>query len=606
LAGGQIKCKCSQTLTLKLLSTGQFHGQRRPFSCEYAENWLSPDEIVAIDQQVELAIPKADFGIYPRNIAIVHLLMAYEDHARLYLPQLLAKNRSDYQIGLKLAQDSMHFAMDWIFQFAKENANRPNFAPNSDLYFKMSSLRREAESYSRVFDYLSHLRRGWSSARRDENGIIRIKALDPSIDRAEVFDIVSQLEHHSEAIREPGRSTVLTTMEPRQLLQLVNARKTAEGKVAYDAPKQLIEQIKIDLNTLTNPLWEMESSWDLGGYCIQEFRQFWISLLAIVLLHDYICMISGLINVTGGALDSLVLIANRDRWTRRLASVADLDGGTVAKIVQDLVYKPELYTPGKKRPDITFQPFFDLGNNILAVSNTLITQSNAERNIWDLVSIIRPKLHSDLRNEKEGLWLQQLEPICKGYGLTFKSRIPYIDPKGKKRDIDVLLIDEENRFGLALQLKWLTAPDRLNQIASTNSELQYGIEQAENALNWCNTNREALATKIGFAKDALSDYQIEAAVLTRNTTGGGRVFHPDFPILHERLLHWTLGEPHKRSLRTLYRIGSERTYLPNLNEVYIEDDTHGEFGGLHFIGENSGMLPIRVYDPLLDIKFPLE
>lgn len=115
----------------------------------------------------------------------------------------------------------------------------------------------------------------------------------------------------------------------------------------------------------------------------------------------------------------------RRQWEKELVRRSGLNKVVVSAILDDLTYDPALYGPGRKQPDVTYQPFFPLDSELLALSNWLVLLSNAEHNIWDLVSIKRENLHADLRNRKERLWLQELSPQFESYGLKVYGPIRF-------------------------------------------------------------------------------------------------------------------------------------------------------------------------------------
>lgn len=90
-------------------------------------------------------------------------------------------------------------------------------------------------------------------------------------------------------------------------------------------------------------------------------------------------------------------------------------------------------------------------------------------------------------------------------------------------------------------------------------------------------------------------------VLSKNTLGSGCIHKPDIPIVNERLVHWILGDPHRRNLRTLWQVGEERRYLPKRGKHFRDEDIVAEFGGIRFLGEGLGMSLQDLWDPGEDI-----
>lgn len=269
----------------------------------------------------------------------------------------------------------------------------------------------------------------------------------------------------------------------------------------------------------------------------------------------------------GGALNDVVKVLQRSGWDEKLADLSGLSRHVVGLILDDLTYDAELYKDGRKQPDVTYQPFFALRSRLLALSNQLVMLSNAERNLWDLISVIRPDVHSVLRNKKEIWWLKQLTPRLESYGLRVFGPIKFAH-NGRRSDIDLLLIDTKLRFGLGCQLKWLTHPDRIRDVKYTDDELLKGVRQAELSLEWLNSGANRLQDLTGIAANELAGYEFKAAVVSKNTLGSAWTYKPGIPVLSEQLFDWVLGAPHHKSLRTLWQVGEERRYMPRRGKHY--------------------------------------
>jgi len=85
------------------------------------------------------------------------------------------------------------------------------------------------------------------------------------------------------------------------------------------------------------------------------------------------------------------------------------------------------------------------------------------------------------------------------------------------------------------------------------------------------------------------------------TVSSGWVHKPDIPIINERLLHWILGVPHRKNLRSLWQIGEEHRFLPKRGKHFLDEDVPVEFGDVRFLGKGLGMTWQAPWDPVADI-----
>jgi hypothetical protein len=234
-------------------------------------------------------------------------------------------------------------------------------------------------------------------------------------------------------------------------------------RIKYAIPPATYERQAEIQRRVLSPLWELDSSWDFGGYTVAQFREFWIALGTVCWIHHWVvhsCSIEEL------ALNSTVVVRHRERWEKELSKWSGLSQELLSHIIDDLIYDPSLHGPGKQG-DVTYQPFIPLGSGLLALSNSLVMPSNAERNLWTLLSIKRRDLHSRLQTQKEELQLSELSSKLKSVGLRTFGRL-HFTYEGQSSDLDLLVPDDREHFGLGCQLKWRTNPDSIKEVNYTD------------------------------------------------------------------------------------------------------------------------------------------
>jgi hypothetical protein len=280
----------------------------------------------------------------------------------------------------------------------------------------------------------------------------------------------------------------------------------------YFAPHAIFDELSERIDRLTASRWELEPSWDVGGYTIADLRKFWTALNALCTIHLHVC--SRVLPEDKG-IESLVKFMNRRDWEQELSRIADLTSGRVSAMLSDLIYQPDLQD---RRAHISFQPFFSFGREILGVSIWLVYMANIERNVWELVSIKRPELHSRLRNLREDAWIEDLQERCRGLGLDVYPRIGF-ELNGHSGDLDLLVLDQRTAFGLVCELKWLTIAGRIWQRDNNDKEIAKGIKQAELACEWVKSNQPQLTQHTGLSQGELSRYEFRPIVMCKKSLG---------------------------------------------------------------------------------------
>jgi hypothetical protein len=555
---------------------------------------LSKEKISEIDEIIDSSIKAQPLLSQPRDRAIMNLLRYFEDYVRLYGPTITAKRSTeDFQTLIKNGQDGMHFAIKWIFQYCSPIMQRTKLAFDENAYLQAAELHKAATRYSVIWDFMSLLHRGRVIGELESDETIRLRYASPLSD----FEIAGRLLNGPDPPDKDNTVFSSQHLDPGWLLSNVKVRHFGQGKVKYDTPNIVFDRVADSQEKLLSHLWELDGSWDLGGYTISQFRDFWIALASLCFIHHWVCLSS---RSEAGALNSVVRVLKREVWQKELVRRSGLKRHTVSAILTDIIYDDSLYEPGKKHPDVTYQPFFPIDSELIALSNWLVLSSNAERNIWDLISIKRPSLHSSLRNEKEQHWLQELKPKLESYGLKVYGPINFTYNK-RNSDLDILILDNKTMFGLGCQLKWLTGPDRIRDVKYTDDELVKGIAQAKLSLGWLNSRPMEIRNIIGLSSSDMAVYEFKGMVLSKNTMGSAWVNEPDIPVVSERLLHWILGNPHRRSLQVLWRVGEEHRYVPKRGKHFVDADVPVEFEGIRFLGEGLGMSSKTPWHPLKDI-----
>lgn len=552
---------------------------------------ITRQELAQLDQQVDSSIAALDILSQPRDVALIHLLRYFEDYVRLYTPKHLGP--LSHQVALKNGQNGMHFAVQWIFKHCPPPMGGLAHKTSDQVYRQAHDLHERAMDYSMVWDLLTMVWRGRATAEREADGTIVIRYANQPAADGEVADrFIGTSDNPS-----IGADSLHPGINQNDFFKEIRTSKDESGNTKYLVPVSTFDRVAVAFRSHVSQLSELDGSWDLGGYTLSQFKEFWTSLLTLCWIHFWACFSSG---TTGGDLDNTIIVWRREDWVKRLGKNCGIADVTVDAILSDLVYDAGLYRSNSKQPDVTYQPFFPLHSDFLALSNWLVLLSSYERNIWDLVSIKRPKIHSILRNKKEQIWLSELKPFLNSCGLSTHGPMKFtLDSQNS--DLDLLVLDQREKFGLCCQLKWLTTPDRIRDVEHTENELSIGLKQAQLSLRWVASLPTELSAQTGVSHDELQQYEFRTLVLSKNTIGSGWTYMPGAPIVNERLLKWVLGDPHHKSLRALWQVGEERRYLPNREKHFKDEDVRVGFANINFLGKDMGARLIGTWDPALDI-----
>lgn len=544
-------------------------------------------DIKELDQKLDASIPSAPLLARERDLALIHLLRAYESYM---VGNATTANRGARENATKHAYEGLHHGVKWIMQYCPHSSQAAPLTFDAEVYLEAEQLHHQAREYSKVWDLMSMLHRGLIEAFMESDETIRVRfASDLS---KEMFVAGSILNDPygpelSEPILMPDVIHDIATSVTVQSVDPLN----------YQVPDALFFRMFDRIRRMTADKWEMDPDWDLGGYTLGQLRTLGNTL-------DTICMIHGEVSRRLGnpetILGAIIKCHTQSIWTRILTRRSRLPQSVVTAILSDFTYDEALYASGSKQAHITYQPFFRFGTNLIAASNWLVHVSNMERNVWDLTSIKRPEIHSRLRNLKEESWVEELRQRAPHLGLEIHSTVKF-EFEGQKSDLDALIIDKARRFGLVCQLKWLMQPGRISGVIYNDREIKKGMDQAELAMKWVRSNPRGLAQRIDLREEELTQYEFAPIVMCKSTLASGYLRRPGVPVINERLFDWILMEPFHRDIRTLWKVGEELSYLPEEGKHFETIDASVEFAGVTFKLDGLACLPKAQWKPEVDL-----
>ena len=550
---------------------------------------LNETELRQLDNQLDSHVASLTLLREERSAALAQVLYSFED-AIAGLPY--GDMRSE-QAAINLV-DGLHFAVLWCFTHCAVAGTRPNLGFNRRAESCAREMLLAASQYSKAFDLMSMMWRKMGVGRMNEDGAIRVSVGDPDAQLVLIAGRLIGRPMLPEAREDISRARDSFSYD--RFRSASGVRKAGRRAIVYEVPRELFDAFALEQRSILKHSWELDETWDLGGYTIRQFRDFWCAVTALAWIHTYACSAAG---SNAEVRDSLLRFKTRHRWESEISRYSGVDRAVVGLILRDVTFDPTLYGEGQSKPDLLCQPFIPVADDLLVLSSWLVRLVNSEEALWHLLSILRPNVHSVIRNNKERFWLEKLIPKLADFGLHASG--PYKFEYGSQSsDLDLLVVDQARRFVVAFQLKWLKAPEDVRDRDYNDRELKRGVDQAALALKWLKSAPAGLSSRSGLGADALNTFDYQALVLSKNTLGTGRL-PVGLPLVNEPLLNYILGDPHRRSLETLYRVAEERRYLPKPGVHFAWTDLTASFGGIHFVGQGFGVTLLRPWDPLTDL-----
>jgi hypothetical protein len=244
-----------------------------------------------------------------------------------------------------------------------------------------------------------------------------------------------------------------------------------QRKFRYKPSPKLIEELRPDYVERLDANFRHPDTFQLSGYSLREFKEFYTAVLILCAIHEYICY-PWKDEGQPIPLSSLVMVRSRAQWIAKLSEVADLPTEVCGRILADLTLDPA----NRSFTSLCIHPFVPLGHHgdNLAVAPQFPLASAADENILRSFSYTFPALFSAQNTQKEDAMRAQIVAADAPYHIAFSIPLP-----DGSTNIDVLIEDGASSTVLMAELKWIRKPAKPLERLSREEDLLKGIHQLE-------------------------------------------------------------------------------------------------------------------------------
>jgi hypothetical protein len=543
--------------------------------------YLSPEQLRQLDDQLDDNLNQQPLLLMSLDSA-VHSLFLYVE--------TLPRHQGKIQ-NMALFQ-ALKICIYWIYEYCN--------APNSQLeidFDKASQLLKAADNYSLVWDLLSGSFDKASMPRlyqvEDVAGVITFSAIDATRHAKAITENLCHDKYDFDFDDVQGKCNAFIQSRAESLVREANPQKLEDDLFRMREPIDFCRQLSQFLQTTFQHAWCLDPQWDLDGYSVGDFRKTIEALQSQAkarrLIHSWMCAQN-----PGCTFDRALLpIADRKTIVHNLNLITQIDSAKLEKIVDDLTLRKG---HNFKLDDITHMPFFELSNGQLCWSLFFTEYMFPELTLWRVLNVIRKSSIDRHKDAKEAI---QTDAIRTSLIQQARFRAEHVKanirvPKPYDSEIDLLLIDEQDRFALVVQLKWVVPPIAVKNYQTDYSELTKGLEQADKCLRWLQEKPDDVAKQTGLSEPLVRSLEYEAVVVGRNSMGKSRLEYTSHPIINELIFRWYLVEK-KVSLRTFWNSVKDNLYFAT--NYSLQDTREGEFNGIKFIGKDLAVSDYPDYGP---------
>jgi hypothetical protein len=557
---------------------------------------LSKDDKDRINKAIDDGFPDIQFGNRPatilnmlRFIEYSALTLSWEQHLRGYgnVDAVGAVTRD-------LLFDAACVSICKIYEKGQTgfNAESP-FHKEQEQAFGF--LVKSAEGYAELCDWMTACYPDQVKAELLSEDVVAFDHLAPEVRQFEVADWVSG------ALKPP---TSLRFEEPNLTAQFGYA-DIGDPAFILNVPIEAIQFAHDFIRQYQAPVWHWAGTIPIpfDGFDMNDFRAFWQGLSAISLVHTVAAKLptnsaasvhSGLANYL---FDHAVPLVTKSELCGLIKQLTNQDESLIDKMTDYITHDPTLFSGEKKKASASYQPIFALDSNRLAISNFLVLQSAAEKSILCLLDI-KERTYNRFSPKKEAEWVRRLSEVAvSNYGL---KPLHFKCGNKSKGDVDLILLDEKSKFGIAFQFKCVLGAKRIKEREANETIKAY--EQIKIALEMIDGDRKTAGPRMGLKKGVLEEYTLVPMVGLWETFLNGVAREPQVPLVTNLLIDYVLRKT-DGDLEALWKVASLKTFLPIENKHFQVFDETLKSGNDKIVFKIKKTKQKQKWDPDKDIQF---
>lgn len=284
-------------------------------------------------------------------------------------------------------------------------------------------------------------------------------------------------------------------------------RSTKKGttRFSYVPPHDVYRELATIYSDRLTELFRRDSSLDLGGYDLDDFRRIYGAIMGVCALHEHVCFLWAE-KFGRYPVDSAVLSLTTQQWVDLLSSTSGLDAQKCEKVLQDLVKATTNPIDLHVHP---FVPADETGRRLYLVPHFPL-HARPDENALRVCSYVRPDLYDATSARKESETIQDLKSAPSG----FKIHGPVSLAKGLP-DIDLVVVDTVARVIANVELKWIRKAVRAVEHIAADQELRKGLAQLAKVRDFLSKNPDHLSLR-GVATGSLETYDVHYLLVARD------------------------------------------------------------------------------------------
>lgn len=338
-------------------------------------------------------------------------------------------------------------------------------------------------------------------------------------------------------------------------LDIVERARIKRGRIRYTFVQRVAAALFQIFNGNKSPLLE---GWAFPWSTADEARRYFAALHAICIYHFLSIHFAAVrAKLLGLGIQQLCLQIAYSDLTARIQLLTRLPQAVIEAIT-------DVITIGFKTesPDPALQPLVPLANNEVMIPCLLVISSNWQRNLLSLharlFSESFDKASSIFEKRMIGKQAEAIPPwykVLRNYNLL-------------KEEIDILVIDPENKSILVAELRWMLQPGDVREVLNRKNALLKKVVQAARKRDRLVESLPAALIQLGYG-NTICDWTVNSIVVVDGYAGTKSQEPTDIPIVPTAVFTQALSSA--PSLERAHAFLCSPLWLPRDGEDFATD-----------------------------------
>lgn len=312
---------------------------------------------------------------------------------------------------------------------------------------------------------------------------------------------------------------------PNAVEEIANSTIVKDKLVLYEYQQDLVINL---VQHIPQPPYLIPASWTFswGG---RKETTLLLNSLSIRCFYHIVAVHfgAGIHKLRGGGDSSLLLVLSREQLINDIELMSSLERRKIIQFVNFLTFGK-----GTETPDPALQPVIPMGSNMVAIPCIHLLSSNQERNLLSLMARTQTEKFDAQSHLFEKDMIAAISSLPRPANVELHSNV-HLRIGTHIEELDVLLIDQNNKRLMICELRWLLGPGDPREVQNKKKECIKKVAQLRRKVERISSQDgiKAVANLSPQSESESIEGWIISGVVLISGFSGTRSTDPQYPII---------------------------------------------------------------------------